>query len=136
MARKDAGEWEGETFRYRGVRKDGGVIWLERRGRKVYDPQTGALQYIVTVTRDISDQVRHEQENRCRQRAAGKGQIAAEAASVAKSQFLATMSHANSTRRSTGVMGGCSISPRLGPVRANRRATCLARPRVRPKAWF
>ncbi len=95
VAREDD-DGAGETFRYRGVRKDGQVIWLERRGRKVYDA-AGQLRHIVTVTRDISDQVRHEKEIE-------HAKIAAESANIAKSQFLATMSHELRTPM-TGIMG-------------------------------
>jgi PAS domain S-box-containing protein len=121
VARENDGG-EGETFRYRGVRKDGQMIWLERRGRKVYDA-AGALRHIVTVTRDISDQVRHEQEIETANRELETAKIAAESASVAKSQFLATMSHELRTPM-TGIMGMLDLMKggELSPEQARQAA--------------
>ncbi len=119
---REAEGGEGETFRYRGIRKDGRVIWLERRGRKVFDVN-GRLRHVVTITRDISDQVRHEQEIEAANRELETAKLAAESASIAKSQFLATMSHELRTPM-TGIMGMLDLMKggELSPEQA-RQAT-------------
>ncbi len=124
IAREDAGG-HGEDFTFRGMRKDGTMLWLERRGRKVYDPVTGALQFIVTVTRDISAQVSHEQEMAAASAQLEKSKLAAEAASVAKSQFLATMSHELRTPM-TGVMGMIDLIRSAGLTGEQERYAQLA----------
>ena len=121
VERENAGG-EGETFRYRGVRKDGAVIWLERRGRKVYDA-AGTLRHIVTVTSDVSAQVRHEQEIEAANHELEAAKIAAESASIAKSQFLATMSYELRTPM-TGIMGMLDLlkGGELSPEQARQAA--------------
>jgi PAS domain S-box-containing protein len=124
LAREDAGG-DGETFKYRGVRKDGSVIWLERRARKVYDHSRSRLLYIVTVTRDISEEVLHDQEMAAANIQLEKSKIAAEAASFAKSQFLATMSHELRTPM-TGVMGMLDLMKEAGLTSEQSRYVGLA----------
>lgn len=50
------------TRTYRRVRKDGSYAWLEMTGHGVRDPATGELKEIVTVSRDITERRRAEQE--------------------------------------------------------------------------
>ena len=65
--------------------KDGTTVWTEVIRRFVRNPETGAIE-IQGVTRNIAERKRHE---------AGlqQARMAAEAANLAKSEFLATMSH-------------------------------------------
>jgi len=72
------------TFRVR--HGDGHYVWLEARARGIYDKLTGALRNIITVSRDVTDQMQREMEIRA-------AQARAESANRAKSRFLANMSH-------------------------------------------
>lgn len=69
----------------RQCRRDGSYVWIEANGRLVTDPVTGERE-IVSVVRDVSLRKAVEEEL-----AAAKEE--AEAASRAKSMFLASMSH-------------------------------------------
>jgi PAS domain S-box-containing protein len=74
------------TASYRARHADGHYVWIEATTRGVYDECTGELRHVISVSRDISD--RKAQELNL-QAACEK----AEAASRAKSGFLAGMSH-------------------------------------------
>jgi PAS domain S-box-containing protein len=105
------------------VRKDGTRFWANVIITAVFD-ENGELRGFTKVTRDLTDQKLIEEERAMR--------LAAQAASEAKSRFLASMSHElrtplNSVIGFTGVLlmelpgplsGNCS---RLTPV----RSTCL-----------
>jgi PAS domain S-box-containing protein len=77
---------------YRFRRADGAWRWFLGRGLPVRDP-AGAVEYWVGTCTDIDDRVRAEQAAAAARAGAERAQAAAEAASVAKSRFLATMSH-------------------------------------------
>jgi len=72
-------------FEHRMLRKDGQWIWLSVNGVPVLDPQ-GRLVGFRGAALDITDRKQYEQD-------LVREKEAAQAASVAKSQFLATMSH-------------------------------------------
>jgi signal transduction histidine kinase/CheY-like chemotaxis protein len=72
-------------FEHRMLRKDGQWIWLSVNGVPVLDPQ-GRLMGFRGAALDITDRKQYEQD-------LVREKEAAQAASVAKSQFLATMSH-------------------------------------------
>lgn len=71
--------------RYMVIRKDGGKVWAEGSPRLIRD-ERGAPLEVVTVVRDITAQVRSEEELR-------SARAEAETASAAKAQFLSNMSH-------------------------------------------
>ena len=71
--------------RFRAIRKDGDVIWLEGRPSLVFSPDGRPLEYY-DVVRDVTARKALEDE-------LNAARIAAEAAAQAKSDFLANMSH-------------------------------------------
>jgi PAS domain S-box-containing protein len=74
------------TYTCRVAHRDGRWVWLETHLRFVKNPETGAHAGAISVSRDISERKRVEDElMRARERA--------EAASHTKSRFLANMSH-------------------------------------------
>jgi len=50
------------TLTYRIRHKNGEYIWFETTSRAIYDPDTGVVQEILGVSRDISDRKQREQE--------------------------------------------------------------------------
>ncbi|HYM61494.1 MAG TPA: EAL domain-containing protein [Thermoanaerobaculia bacterium] len=50
------------TFSYRVHRKDGATVWFESTSRALIDPTTGLIQEIVSVTRDISERKKAEEQ--------------------------------------------------------------------------
>ena len=71
--------------RFRAIRKDGGVIWLEGRPTVVFSSAGKPLE-MYDVVRDITARKQLEDD-------LNAARIAAEAAADAKSEFLANMSH-------------------------------------------
>ena len=49
-------------YRYRALRKDGICFWAESNINPVLDPETGEIKEMITVVRDISIQMAHEEE--------------------------------------------------------------------------
>ncbi|MGN6517202.1 MAG: PAS domain-containing sensor histidine kinase [Rhizomicrobium sp.] len=82
--RLEPGEVRTATYRVR--HRDGHYVWMESSVRSIYDPETGEARNAVSVSRDISDRKAQEFEMRA-------AREEAEAASRAKSGFLASMSH-------------------------------------------
>src|SRR5258708_16026559 len=50
------------TFSYRVRRKDGSLVWFETTSRAIRDDQTGLVGEIVSVSRDISERRRAEEQ--------------------------------------------------------------------------
>jgi PAS domain S-box-containing protein len=77
---------ESLTAAYRARHADGQYVWIEGTTRGVYDDHTGELRHIISVSRDIS-------ERKAQELTMQAAREKAEAASRAKSGFLAGMSH-------------------------------------------
>lgn len=67
-------------------RKDGALVWLEVNARSITCPETGQVKELIGALRDITDRKQREVELL-------RAREAADAASRAKSNFLAAMSH-------------------------------------------
>ena len=76
---------EQATVTYRVRRKDGTYLWVEANRRRAINPETGEPENI-SIVRDASERMRNESELRL-------AKERADAASKAKSEFLARMSH-------------------------------------------
>ncbi|MZP28158.1 response regulator [Heliobacterium undosum] len=77
---------EPRLFQYRMRRKEGRYVWFESTVRPVQNMETGKVQEVIFVTRDMTERKRAEEElHTAKERA--------ETADRAKSAFLATVSH-------------------------------------------
>jgi PAS domain S-box-containing protein len=77
---------------YRAVRPDGSIVWLTDRGRVVADAE-GTPERMVGVTRNITAERQAVEERERLLRDARESRDEAEAASRAKDEFLAMLSH-------------------------------------------
>jgi PAS domain S-box-containing protein len=77
---------------YRAVRPDGSIVWLADRGRVVSDVE-GKPERMVGITRNITLERQAVQEREALLRDARESRDEAEAASRAKDEFLAMLSH-------------------------------------------
>ena len=80
----EQGQTYSQTFRVRHA--EGHYLWLETTVRGIYDPETGTLRHVLSISRDVTLRIQHEMKIKA-------AQERAEAASKAKSRFLANMSH-------------------------------------------
>jgi PAS domain S-box-containing protein len=76
----------GQRIEYRHIRKDGDVIWMQTQPRLAKDPVSGKAIAITDVMRDITERRAMEEELERRR-------AEAEAAAIAKAEFVANMSH-------------------------------------------
>lgn len=72
------------TYRIR--RRDGSYTWFETTSKTVWDRDSESVAEIISVSRDVSERIRIEQR-------LTEAKAQAEAASQAKSEFLANISH-------------------------------------------
>ena len=85
----ETGAYEAE---YRAVRPDGSIVWLAERGRVGLDA-SGRPEQMVGITRDVTAEREAGQQRERLLRDAREARDEAEAASRAKDEFLAMLSH-------------------------------------------
>jgi|GEM_PF-1306141 len=119
----NSGEWLESTpyrVRIRILNTAGEYVWTESRIRPVLNNETGRYDHAVFVTSDISAQRAYEIE-------LDNSRRDAEAANIAKSQFLATMSHELRTPMS-GIMSMLELLKRsdLNDVQRDQAQTATS----------
>ena len=65
-----------ETLTYRIRRRDGAYIWFETTSQGVRDPKTGLVSEVLSVSRDVTERRRMEEESRQAQKMNAVGQLA------------------------------------------------------------
>lgn len=100
-------------YEYRAITKSGRVIWIEANPSVVCDPETGRVVALQDCLRDVTERKLMEAEL-LRKRAE------AEAATVAKSEFLSNMSHELRTPL-TGIIGFSGLLEGLDNLPDNAR---------------
>ncbi len=96
MATLTSGATEETSLVYRVLRPDlapGEEAWVEGTVRLTRNPDSGAPDGFVVVTRDVTERLRLERERAAREVELAQARDAAEAGSRAKSRFLSSMSH-------------------------------------------
>jgi PAS domain S-box-containing protein len=70
------GQQSAETLTYRARRRDGTYVWLETTSQAVRDPKSGLVGEVLSVSRDITERRRLEEELRQAQKMDAVGQLA------------------------------------------------------------